>query len=153
MEGHTVNPGNVDSIIDQGSAERLRAIIGNAQVPSFTVEDFTVAIDSQLRMDPYKPPEVASGVFDYAPFDIAKLPGQRNVMGEPVQRLPTMPVAHPLLVAAALDTFIPPAAPGVVPPTAVPNAPATGKDTRLVVAAFTIPWTDLYDQWDKSHTG
>jgi hypothetical protein len=150
MEGHTVNPGNVDSIIDQGSAERLRAIIGNAQVPSFTVEDFTVAIDSQLRMDPYKPPEVASGVFDYAPFDIAKLPGQRNVMGEPVQRLPTMPVAHPLLVAAALDTFIPPAAPGVVPPTAVPNAPATGKDTRLVVAAFTIPWTDLYDQWDKS---
>ena len=150
MEGHAVSPGTVDSVIDQNAAERLRTKMGDVQVPSFTVEDFTVAIDSQLRMDPYKPSEVASGVFDYSPFDIAKLPGGPNKLGVPVQQLPTMPAARPLLVAAALDTFAPPpAAAGAAPP-AAPAAPAVGKDTRLVVAAFTIPWTDLYDQWNKS---
>jgi hypothetical protein len=150
MEGQTVSPGNVDNAIDQGSAERLRKKIGEAQVPSFSVDDFSIAIDSQLRMDPYKPQELASGVFDYAPFDNTKLTEQRNPLGEPVERLPTIPAAHPLLVAAALDTFAPPApAAGVAPPAPAPAAPG-GKDTRLVVAAFTIPWSDIYDQWDKS---
>jgi hypothetical protein len=150
MEGHTVNPGNVDRAIDEGSAERLRAKIGDVQVPSFTVEKFPSALDSQLSMDSFKPTEIAGGVFDYAPFDNAKLAEQRNPMGEPVERLPTIPAAHPLLVAAALDTFVPPAAAGVVPPGAAPAAAPAGKDTRLVVAAFTIPWSDLYEQWDKS---
>jgi len=149
MDGHSVNPGNVDSYIDQGAAERLRTKMGDVQVPSFTVEQFPAALDSQLSMDSVKPLQVASGVFDYSPFDIAKLPGVNNVVGVPVQQLPTMPAAHPMLVAAALDTFAPPAAAGAAPP-AAPAAPAAGKDTRLVVAAFAIPWSDLYDQWNKS---
>jgi hypothetical protein len=145
MDGHTVNPGTVDNAIDQGAAEGLRQKMGDVQVPSFTIEDFTLAIDSQIRMDSYKPTQVASGVFDYSPFDIAKLPGNTNQLGVSVKQLPTMPEAHPLLVAAALDTFAPPAAAGAAPA----GAPA-GKDARLVVAAFTIPWTELYDQWNKS---
>jgi|GEM_PF-1214454 hypothetical protein len=147
MEGHTVNPGTVDSVIDQGAAQRLREKMGDVQPPSFKVEDFSLAIDSQLRMDSFKPQQVASGVFDYSPFDIAKLPGAPNQLGVPVQQLPTLPAAHPLLVAAALDTF---ALPAGAAPAAAPASPVPGKDTRLVVATFTIPWTDLYDQWNKS---
>src|ERR1700693_2308885 len=70
MEGHPVNPGTVDNAIDQGSAERLRQKMGDVQVPSFTVEEFPSALDAQLKMEPYKPTQVASGVFDYSPFDI-----------------------------------------------------------------------------------
>lgn len=82
MEGHTVNPGTVDSVIDQGAAERLREKMGDVQPPSFKVEDFSLAIDSQLRMDSFKPPQIAGGDFDYSPFDLAKLPG----LAEPIGR-------------------------------------------------------------------
>jgi hypothetical protein len=144
LEGHPVNPGTVDSFIDQNAAQRLREKMGDVQVPSFAVEPFDQAVDREIGLVEEHPSQLASADFDYSPFDaIGTLAGARNNLGVPVTVLPTLPMAQPLLVAAALDTIAPPAAPGA------PVA-ATGKDMRLVVVAFTIPWADLFVQWNKA---
>lgn len=151
LEGHSVGPATVDQFIADNAAKRLQDKMGDVQVPSFTVEDFTLALDQKLSLDGEKPTELASEVFDYSPFDIANLPGAPNKLGVPVQALPTLPAAQPLLIAAALDTLaLPAAANGAAPNGAAAPPPVAGKDTRLVVAAFTIPWSDLYNQWNKS---
>jgi hypothetical protein len=145
LEGQSVDPGSVDQFIADHAAKRLQDKMADVQVPSFNVEDFTLALDQKLALDGTKPMELASGDFDYSPFDIGNLPGAISKLGVPVQVLPTLPAAQPLLVAAALDTLAPANA------AAQSSGAATGgKDTRLVVAAFTIPWSDIFDQWNKS---
>ena len=91
--------------------------------------------------------------FDYAPFDSTSMPGLSPLKGgNPVQQLPTLPAAHALLALAGLDTLAPAAAAGngAAPAPAPGTAPSAGKDVRLVIAAFTIPWPELYDQWNKA---
>jgi hypothetical protein len=90
---------------------------------------------------------LATTSFDYSPFDVTTTPQRQGNMGLPVVQLPILPVAQPLLAAAALDTIQPPA-----PANANGAAanPGNGKDVRLVVAAFTIPWNALYSQWNGS---
>jgi hypothetical protein len=163
LGGQQVNPATIDNYIETHAALHLTEIMdpNNVQVPSFTVEPFGDDFNRRLALDNEKPPELAAGDFAYQPFEPTGPSGQNAKMLIPVQILPTLPAARPVLIAAALDTLAPPAAPGTPPaapgtPPAVPGAapaanPAVpGKDVRLVVAAFTISWDDLYKQWNNS---
>jgi len=151
LEGIDVNPGTVDSIIDQHAAERLREKMdpNNATVPNFSVPDFTQSFQQKIGLDGLQPPQLAGLDFDYAPFDVSAMPGSTENAGAPVDHLPTLPVPQPMLTAAALDTLSPAQNQngGAAPQGA---APAAGKDVRLVVAAFTIPFNEIYNQWNSA---
>jgi hypothetical protein len=145
LDGQTVNPANVDEFIDAHAAEALRQKMRPDQtVPSFTVQDFGQNLGKWINLEPENPQQLASADFDFAPFDTNVLsePGA-HALGIPVEQLPKPPAPQPLMVAAALDTIAPPNAAGG-------NPPANGKDVRLVLAGFTIPWSDIYDQWNKA---
>jgi hypothetical protein len=155
LEGQQVNPATIDNVIDAHAAQRLRDKMDpNVQVPSFTVEPFGEDFNRRLALDDEKPAELATSVFAYQPFEPTGTLGQNAKLLNPVQTLPTLPPAHPILVAAALNTLAPPAAPGApaAAPGAVPvaNPAVPGKDVRLVVAAFTISWDELFKQWNNS---
>jgi len=155
LEGQQVNPATIDNFIDTHAAQRLRDKMDpNVQVPSFAVEPFPEDFNRRLALNDEKPPELASGYFSNQPFELTGAPGQNTKILNPVQILPTLPAAHPVLVAAALDTVAPPAAPGAAPPgpgaVQVANPAVPGTDVRLVVAAFTISWDELYKQWNTS---
>jgi hypothetical protein len=169
LEGHPVSVGNVDRFIDENAAQRLREKMNpDVEVPKFDVKDFGLTFQNSINLEEVNPPQLAVADFDYSPFDSTMIQGtiREGKGGNPVQQLPTLPAAHALLALAGLDTIAPPqnnnnnnngAAPAA--PTAAagaPGAPAAGappsgnKDVRIVVAAFTIPWADLYDQWNKA---
>jgi hypothetical protein len=155
LEGQQVNPANVDNFIDTHAAQRLRDKMDpNVQVPSFTVQPFGQDFNRRLALNDEKPTELATSIFAYQPFEPTGSLGQNAKLLNPVQTLPTLPAAHPVLVAAALNTLAPPAAPGAPPagagPVPVANPAVPGKDVRLVVAAFTISWDELYKQWNNS---
>jgi len=154
LGGQQVNPATIDNFIDTHAAQVLRDKFDpNVQVPSFAVQPFGDDFNRRLALNDEKPMELATGVFAYQPFEPTGTLGQNAKLLNPVQSLPTLPAAHPVLVAAALNTLAPPAAPGAAPagPAAVPVAnPVPGKDVRLVVAAFTISWDELYKQWNSS---
>jgi hypothetical protein len=146
LENTQVSPGNVDSFIDTHAAQRLRDKMDpNAPVPSFDVPEFKPLFQEKIALDGLLPPQLATVDFDYSPFDVTTTPTRAGNMGPPVVQLPTLPVAQPLLAAAALDTIPPPA-----PANGAAANPGNGKDVRLVVAAFTIPWNALYAQWNAS---
>jgi len=146
LENNPVNPSNVDSFIDGHAAERLRDKLDpNTPVPDFKVEDFTQSIQAKISLDPLEPPQLASTDCDYSPFDVSTIMITERNQGPPVVQLPTLPVPQPLLSAAALDTMSPPA-----PANGTVGNNSKGKDIRLVVAAFTISWDDLYKQWSNS---
>ena len=152
LENVEVSPGSVDKFIQEHAAQRLAdKINAEVQPPSFEVKDFSSALTSSINLDDLNPPQLAAENFDYAPFDSTNVPGQvPSNKGNPVQELPNLPSAHALLALAGLDTLAPPAqaaAGGAAPAQA---AAAPGKDVRLVVAAFTIPWSELYEQWNKA---
>jgi hypothetical protein len=156
LGGQQVNPATIDNFILAHAGDHLNAIMdpNNVQVPSFTVQPFGEDFNRQLALNDEKPPELAAGYFSNQPFELTGPQGQNAKMLNPVQTLPTLPAARPALVAAALDTLAPPAAPGAAPatPDAAPVAAQAvpGKDVRLVVAAFTISWDELYRQWNNS---
>jgi hypothetical protein len=146
LESVQVSPGSVDSFIDGHAAQRLRDKMDpNAPVPSFDVPEFKPLFQAKIALDGLQPPQLATTYFDYSPFDVTTTPERIGNMGPPVVQLPTIPAAQPLLAAAALDT---------IPAAAAANGgaanPGNGKDMRLVVAAFTIPWNALYAQWNTS---
>jgi hypothetical protein len=158
LEGHPVSVGNVDRFIDENAAQRLREKMNpDVEPPKFEVKDFSEALSASINLSNTEPTQLATVDFDYSPFDSTSMPGISNGKEgkNPVQQLPTLPAAHPLLALAGLDTIAPPQNNnnnGGAPATpAAPGAtPAAGKDVRIVIAAFTIPWADLYDQWNKS---
>jgi len=155
LDNTEVSPANIDTYIDTHAAQRLREKFDpNATPPNFTVEPFVDAIKSKITLDPTQPTELAGTAFDYAPFDASNVTGPAQKMGQPVLQLPTLPPAQPLLAAAALDTIAPPQAANPPAAAAVAGGGAApvagGKDVRLVVAAFTIPWSDLFAQWESS---
>jgi hypothetical protein len=154
LEGHTVGVGSVDKFIDENAAQRLREKMNpDVEPPKFEVKPFNEAFLAAINMDNVAPTQLADADFDYSPFDSATMPGINPAKGgNPVQQLPTLPAAHPLLALAGLNTLAPAQNNGGAPagPAAPGAAPAPGKDVRMVIAAFTIPWTDLYDQWNKS---
>jgi hypothetical protein len=146
LESVQVSPGNVDSFIDGHAAQRLRDKMDpNAEVPSFDVPEFKPLFQEKIALDGLQPPQLATTYFDYSPFDVTTTPERLGNSGPPVVQLPTVPAPQPLLAAAALDTIPPPAAAN-----GAPANPGNGKDMRLVVAAFTIPWNTLYAQWNTS---
>lgn len=146
LENSQVNPSDVDSFIDAHAAQRLRDKMDpNTPVPDFHVPDYTLTIRDKIAGQDIQTPELATTYWDYAPFDVSSIENAPRNQGPPVVQLPTPPIPQPLLVAAALDTISPPApANGAVANT------GSGKDVRLVVAAFTISWDDLYKQWNTS---
>ena len=101
-----VNPATVDNWIDTHTAEHLHQVMdpNNVQVPSFAVEPFQDDFNRRLALNDEKPPELASGYFSHQPFELTGAPGLNPKIQNPVQVLPTLPAAHPVLVAAALDT-------------------------------------------------
>src|ERR1700728_1535239 len=144
LDGQSVNPATVDNYIDQHEAEHLREVIRPDQtVPSFAVQDFRQNLNKWIDLDPENPQQLASADFDFAPFDVASASAQNHTMGMRVEQLPVPRPPHAILAAAALDTIAPPAAAGAAPA-------ANGNDVRLVLAGFTIPWSDMYDQWNKA---
>src|SRR5579872_1668653 len=150
LENTPVGPANVDAFIDSHAAQRLREKMDpNATPPSFQVDDFTKAIELKIGLDNVQPPQFANANFDYAPYDASVTNGLSPRMGPPVVQLPTIPTAQPLLAASSLNTLAPAASGNGASP-AANTAPAKGKDVRLVVAAFTIPWNDIFTQWNTS---
>jgi hypothetical protein len=145
LGGTAVSPANVDNFIDTHAAEHLRQITQPGDVPSFSVKDFGQNLDKWIRLEPENPQELAGGDFDFSPFDVNTVAGLGHALGIPVEQLPKPPAPQPILTAAGLDTL---AAPGAS--NAQPASAAGGKDVRLVVVGFTIPWSQLYDQWNKA---
>jgi hypothetical protein len=145
LQGKEVTPATVDNYIDSHAADDLRRKTQPGQdIPSFTVKDFGENLNKWIRLDPENPQELAGGDFDFSPFDVNTLAGPGHAMGIPVDQLPTPPKPQPILTAAALDTVAPSGTNGAQP------SAAGSKDVRLVVAGFTIPWSQVYDQWNKA---
>jgi hypothetical protein len=158
VENTPVGPASIDKFIADHSLQKLHSIMDpNAPIPDMRVGDYPGALKTKIALEPLQAPQLAAGSFDYEPFDVTNMPGVTTKMGPPVVSLPTLPPAQPLLTAAALDT-IAPAQPNNAQPNNPPPAPggapgeaaSSGKDIRVVVAAFTIPWNELYSQWQNS---
>jgi hypothetical protein len=156
LEGQTVTPANIESVIEDGPAKRLGDAMKEAQPPDFHVDDFASAIDRGLSLEGQEPPQLAESDFDYSPLDIGAAAGPSAGLGVTVTQLPVLPAAKGLLIAAGLDTLAPPAANGAAPAANPPGQPAPpadevpqGKDVRIIVAAFTIPWAQFSEQWNK----